>query len=215
MPNSYMKLWVIPFAALIIGGCSTAVVKEENASLIQAHEQDQQTLRDYADKLRAVSERSEKERARSEAEMAALRHELKTALQEKQVAVKRLEDFTVIEVGQDLLFESGQVDMTAQGKAIVAEIATALGKYPSYHMRIEGHTDSMPLNDRLKQRYRSNWELSAIRAATVVRYMIYGLQVPGKNLSIAGYADHRPVATNETKEGRAQNRRIRAVIFKP
>ncbi len=205
---------LIPMAALVLSGCASTALKEENASLKQTVAQDQQALRDYADKLQAASEMSAQDKAQAEAQMDALRSELNKALQEKQVLVKRLEDLTIIEMQYDVLFESGKVDLNRSGRDIVGQIAEAFKKYPDYHMRVEGHSDNMPIGEPLKQTYYSNWELSAARAATVVRYMIYGLNVPGENLSIAGYADFRPVADNTSKDGRAQNRRIRAVIFK-
>lgn len=214
MFSNFNRLVVVVFVALAVSACASTELKQENDSLKQARAQDQQVLQDYADKLRAAAEQSEAVRARSEADMAALRKELNAALTEKKVAVTRLEDLTIIEIGHDVLFESGQADLTSQGQAIVKEIAAAFKKYPDYHMRLEGHADNRPISKELKDRYPSNWELSAARAASVAKYMIYGLDVPGQQVSIAGYADHRPVASNDTQKGRAQNRRIRAVVFK-
>jgi chemotaxis protein MotB len=93
-------------------------------------------------------------------------------------------------------------------------IAEALEDYPAYHLRIEGHTDDKPVSKNLKTTFASNWELSTARATAVVRYMIYGLKVDPQRLSAVGYAQYRPAADNSTKEGRATNRRIRAVVFK-
>lgn len=199
---------------LITAGCASTALKEENAALKQQLSQDEQTLKDYADKLTAANKLSEEEKSRAESELAAMRRDLNNVLQENQVHVKKLEDLTVVEIKQSVLFKSGQAELSKEGKAIVTEIANTFSQYSGYHMRIEGHTDNMPIHEKLKQRYYSNWELSAARATTVVRYMVSALKVPAKNLSIAGYADNRPVASNDTKEGRAQNRRIRAVIYR-
>lgn len=210
-----IKLVAASFIIVLLGtGCSTKALKQENVDLKQQTVQDQQTIQDYADKLRAAENLSEQDRARYQAEMEVMRRELEQALEDNQVLVKQLDDLTVIEMKHSVLFGSGQADLSGPGKAIVKEIAEAFSRFSGYHMRIEGHTDNLPLNAELKQRYFSNWELSAARAASVVRYMIYALQVPASNLSIAGYADNRPVTANDSKNGRTQNRRIRAVVYK-
>lgn len=214
MPKNIKHTCLVFLMALMLSACSTTALKEENASLKATIDQDQQALRDYADKLKAANEMSAQEREKAESEMAALQRELDKALQDLQVAVQRLEDLAIIELPYNMLFESAQADMSGSGKDVVTQLADAFKKYPGYHMRIEGHTDSMPIGASLKQRYHSNWELSAGRAATVAKYLIYALNVPAENVSIAGYADKRPVADNATKEGRAKNRRIRVVVFK-
>lgn len=86
--------------------------------------------------------------------------------------MQKLENLTVIDIKQSVLFESGQAELSTQGKAMVKEIAGVLGNYPDFHMRIEGHTDNQPIHANLKPRFPSNWELSGARAATVVKYMI-------------------------------------------
>lgn len=209
------KFIVIALAIVFIGsGCSSQRLKEENSDLKQQMQQDQQTIQDYADKLRTTEKLSSEDSERYETELEAIRNDLNKALQENQILVKKLDDLTIIEMEHSILFASGDAGLSSEGKAIIKQISEAFNKYPGYHMRIEGHTDNMPLNAELKQHYYSNWELSAARAASMVRYMIYALNVPSEKLSIAGYADNRPVASNESKEGRSQNRRIRAVVFK-
>lgn len=205
--------------ALLLGGCSTKELKEANEALkleLQQEEAYQQQLRkDYDEQLESQQRLSDREQKRARSEIEALRLDLDEALRKNNIKVQQIENLTVIELGQTALFPSAQVDLTTEGKAVVEEIAAALNRYPDYSIRIEGHSDSLPLNQELKYRYTSNWELSAIRAATVAKYMIYALEVPREKVSIAGYSDTRPIADNQTPEGRAENRRIRAVIFKP
>ncbi|VAW85461.1 Flagellar motor rotation protein MotB [hydrothermal vent metagenome] len=211
---------------LFLSGCATQELKEKNEVLelqLQQEEASQEQLRkDYDEQLEHQEATSEREqiKARSEIEalhldLDALRLDLKEALRQNNIKVQQVENLTVIELDQTALFPSGQVDLTAGGKAVVKEIAAALNHYPDYYIRIEGHSDSLPLNAALKELYISNWELSAIRAATVAKYMIYALDVSRLRISIAGYGDTRPVTDNLTPEGRSKNRRIRAVIFKP
>lgn len=208
--------WAGMFICMIltVSGCSTKAIKTENEELKQQIQQEEQVLQDYADKLESTQESSLKERTRHQAEMATMRRDLNKALEDNQAVVKKLENLTVIDIEHSILFKSGQSELSQEGKEIVKLIAATFNKHKNFHMRIEGHTDDLPISAKLKHRYYSNWELSAARAATVVRYMIFALDVPRTNLSIAGYADNRPVANNDTEEGRTQNRRIRAVIFR-
>lgn len=208
-------------ALLLLSGCASNEIKEENADLKQQveqlqtrNQQEAQLRQDYADKLQASQNLSTTEKARARAEVAALRKDLRQALEVNEVNIQRLANLTVIDIQHSVLFKSGQAELSQEGKAVVSEIAEVFKEYPGFHMRIEGHTDDQPIHAKLKARYASNWELSGARAATVVKYMIYALGVPGENLSIAGYADYRPIAENNTDAGRAQNRRIRAVLFR-
>jgi len=202
---------------LLTIGCASTDIKEQNTTLNQQTKQLQQEAQlrqDYADKLEKTKMLSAEEKSQAQVEIAALRKDLQHALKENQANMKKLENLTVIDIKHGVLFKSGQAELSADGKAVVNEITEVLKLYPGFHMRIEGHTDDQPIHENLKARYPSNWELSGARAAKVVKYMIYALGVPGENLSIAGYANYRPVATNDTDTGRAQNRRIRAVLFK-
>ncbi len=120
----------------------------------------------------------------------------------------------MIEVGEAALFGSGQADLTNEGVGVIKKLTHALNPYGGYHIRVEGHTDSVPIGKNLKTKFQSNWELSTARATTVVRYMIYGLEMDPNRLSAVGYAHYRPVAPETSGEGRAKNRRIRLVVFK-
>ena len=205
---------------LVLGtGCTnTKRLQEENASLKSRVAELEQLSRDYSDKLASIEQLSAQERADLENEMAQMRRELDRQLQqqiaENQVLIQKLNSLTIITLGEAALFGSGIADLTRAGAATIRDMALALEQYPGYHIRIEGHTDSMPISDDLKATYASNWELSAARATSVVRYMIYGLGIAPERLSAVGYAQYRPVADNMTKEGRAKNRRIRVVLFK-
>jgi chemotaxis protein MotB len=200
-------------------GCSAMKkLEEENQTLKQEVVQLQQVNEDYSDKLQQTEQLSAKEKGQLRSDMAVMRDQLNQKLQQQieqnQVLVQKLKDLTVVEIAEVGLFNSGSVDLTPEGLAIIKDLAQTFEQYPDYHMRIEGHSDAKPLADELKKQYASNWELSAARAATVAKYMIYGLTLPAERLSIAGFAHYRPIADNESKEGRAKNRRIRVVIFK-
>jgi chemotaxis protein MotB len=213
------KMIVLSGLIILLAGCSgMEKLKTENASLKTQVSELQQVKKDYSDKLTSAKLNSEQEQASFKNELEQLRAELKEKLQEQisenQVLLQKVEGLTIITLGEESLFGSGLADLTQSGAQTISTIAEALTDYPGYHMRIEGHTDSKPVSKSLKAKFASNWELSTARATAVVRYMIYGLHVDPLRLSAAGYAQYRPMVDNSTKEGRAANRRIRAVIFR-
>ena len=113
-----------------------------------------------------------------------------------------------------ILFESGSVEVSEEGKALLMIIAKSIRDSKSQNIIVEGHTDDTPISGRLKNRFPSNWELSAARAASVVRFLQLNGKLPAEHLSVHGYSFHRPLATNATEKGRSQNRRIE-IILKP
>jgi len=91
-------------------------------------------------------------------------------------------------------------------------VAAALGNFTGNPIRIEGHTDSIPVTGSLQQIFPSNWELSVARAANAVSFMQGAGNFNPTNLSASGFGEFRPVAGNDTREGRALNRRIEVVV---
>jgi chemotaxis protein MotB len=98
--------------------------------------------------------------------------------------------------------------MSEQAEAMFRQIGKALARLPNA-VRIEGHTDNRPIVTAL---YPSNWELSTARATAVVSFLVDEGLVAPERLSVAGYAEHRPVADNGTPDGRAANRRVDIVV---
>jgi chemotaxis protein MotB len=113
-------------------------------------------------------------------------------------------------VVDNVLFDIGSADLRAEGRAIIDHLAGALGQLPN-PIAVEGHTDDSPI--RGGGQYASNWELSTARATSVLRYLIEAHAVPADRVSASGYADQRPVAANDTPDGRARNRRVEIVVL--
>lgn len=114
-------------------------------------------------------------------------------------------------VNSEILFGTGQADLSREGLSVLRRMAKVLSD-AGYDITVEGHTDSVPV--RSNARYPSNWELSSARAGSVVRY----LQANGidkEHLKAVGYADARPIADNGSPDGRARNRRVELVVEKP
>lgn len=115
-----------------------------------------------------------------------------------------------ISMSDNLLFDSGEATLKPGSQAALTQVAQILKGLPNT-VRIEGHTDNVPVNS---PDYATNWELSAGRASTVLRFLV-DAGVPANRLYLAGYADTKPVADNSTPEGRALNRRADIVIVYP
>ncbi len=115
----------------------------------------------------------------------------------------------VVSLLQATYFPSGQDTIEAATFPSLAKIAGVVRKLPN-PVRLEGHTDSVPISN---SRFRSNWELSAARSIAMMELLTTRFEIPKSRIMIAGYADNVPMGSNETEEGRAQNRRVDLVIL--
>lgn len=114
-----------------------------------------------------------------------------------------------IELKDSILFPSGSAETSEQAQKIFDDIAAILKNYEN-PVQVEGFTDNVPISSA---RYPTNWELSSARASAIVKYLAARGVAP-ERLSAVGYGEYQPVASNETPEGRAQNRRVAIMIAK-
>ncbi len=128
---------------------------------------------------------------------------------EGKVEIQLVPEGYSIRITEAVLFDSGKADLKPQARQVLDKIVKIIRATP-YPVRVEGHTDSLPIHNA---QFPSNWELSAARAATVVHYLIKTHAYPPSKLSLAGYGSTRPVASNATPAGRARNRRIELVVL--
>lgn len=140
---------------------------------------------------------------------------LQQFLQEKglqsQVRIRREERGLVISLLSDgTLFDLGSADLKPSAKQVLDQVAEALRALPN-PVLIEGHTDNLPIRTA---QYPSNWELSAARAARVLRYLVQKGGIPAERLIAVGYADTRPLVPNSSPANRAQNRRVDIAVLK-
>ena len=108
-----------------------------------------------------------------------------------------------------VLFDFGKATINPAGFIFLDTIANALDKIP-YAVRVEGHTDNVPIQTR---RFPSNWELSVARAVSVVKYFAEVSNIDPQRLSAVGYGESRPVAANDTLPNRAKNRRVEILLL--
>lgn len=135
--------------------------------------------------------------------------ELKTEIDAGRVQVSMEARGLVVSFKQAALFPSGEDAISASALTSLEKVAAAINKIPN-PVRLEGHTDAKPINT---PRFRSNWELSTARSIALLEILNTKFQVPRGRISVAGYADIAPIASNETEEGRARNRRVDVVIL--
>jgi chemotaxis protein MotB len=116
----------------------------------------------------------------------------------------------------DIFFNRGSVDLSERGAAKLDSIADVLNsRYGDRQIRIEGYADNLPLRDSLRGMYDSNWELSAARAAAVVRYFQWGHDMDPARFEVVGLGSYRPIVPNDSPEQRRENRRVRIAVLPP
>jgi chemotaxis protein MotB len=142
---------------------------------------------------------------------ALLEKSLQQEIADSQVRLERAEKGLVITFVADVLFDSGQAKIKSGALSTLDKVALVLTKnVPQNDIGIEGHTDNEPIK---YSGWKSNWELSTARALSVLHYLIDERGISPQRVSAIGYGEYRPIASNDTKEGRQFNRRVEIVIL--
>lgn len=128
---------------------------------------------------------------------------------ESGVFVRRENRGIVISVRDKLFFESGSADLKDSSREVLEKVNNVISKFPNT-LRIEGHTDNIPISNG---EFPSNWELSAGRAINVAKYFINTHNIQPGRITTTGYAEFKPLVSNDTPEGRAKNRRVDIVLL--
>ncbi len=118
--------------------------------------------------------------------------------------------FVQISMSGAILFDSGQADIRVEAKPILDKLGTILKVYDKYEIKIEGHTDNMPINN---YKFNSNMWLSTARATNVFEYLTTEKGLNPKTLEASGRGEYEPIATNSTAQGRSKNRRVEIKIY--
>jgi len=141
-----------------------------------------------------------------------LKRELQNALgaeiNRHEVEMRVTPEGLVVSLHELGFFDSGSAVLLQEGQAPLGRIAGILNA-KGFQIRVEGHTDNVPIHT---SQFRSNWELSTARATQVVMLLVERYGLDPKQISVAGYSEYRPVAENETEEGRRVNRRVDLVV---
>ncbi len=195
--------------ALLVGvfamaGCSC---KEYEEQIMQLDAQIAEMQKDLSDKDAVIAER--------EQVAEDLRGNLKDCQGENAILVEQSEEVVMITVSDQLGFAASQVIILDTMVPTLEAIAKTLRDYPDWDVFVEGYTDSKRILEEYQEQYPSNWELGAFRSAAVVRYMTNNLDLPAERFAAVSYGPFRPVADNDSVDGRAKNRRVRFVLHKP
>lgn len=138
---------------------------------------------------------------------------LKEELSAQAVRIEEMEGKLKVTFVDKILFDTGSVLIHPRGRKALLHIAGSLKEDPSQAVVVEGHTDKVPIGIALRRIYPTNWELSTARASAVVRFLQEEGGLDPERLSASGYSYYRPLGSNETEEGRRENRRIEIILM--
>lgn len=189
--------------ALIGNHIQVSALKDQIASL----EAERDSLKAALDAANAENESLRARIAELEAEIAALR----ARIAELEAGVPGRVEAARFTVANDILFAPGKANLTAEGKAVLDAVASDIASnHGGKPVAVEGHTDSDPIS---ASGWKSNWELGAARALAVLHYLEDSHGIAGAHMSATTYSFHKPVADNDTAEGKALNRRCEIVVY--
>jgi chemotaxis protein MotB len=134
----------------------------------------------------------------------------KTGRARQVLVVTQDERGIIVSIADSLAFAPGKADLLPEAVEPLLKVAAVL-KESSQQIRVEGHTDNVPIHSA---QFPSNWELSGVRALNIVRFLGDGGHLPPERLSAGGFGEFHPVASNDTEEGRAKNRRVEIIVVK-
>lgn len=169
---------------------------------------------DEAERQRQLAERLAAEKAELEkksADYLSLMSSLSDEIKAGRVQVHELQGKLSVRMAEKVLFPTGSATISREGQSTLKAVAAGLQAVKGRIIRVEGHTDNVPIRN---ERFPSNWELSAGRAIAVVRFF-QAQGIEPARLGAAGYAEFQPIAPNDSAEGRAQNRRIEISLALP
>lgn len=194
----------------------SAACRGDLETLRQTAQAEQGACKAMSEKLRKQAqnvEKAAKQAQRMKELESGLRHRLQSEIGNKDVEIDRLRSQLSVRVLDRILFHSGSAEILPQGGKVLDAVAAALAGGDET-IRIEGHTDTVPIGPNLKDKYFSNWELSTGRASSVVRYFTDSHGIEPIRMEAVGFSEYRPVAANDTWEGRQRNRRV-AIVLTP
>jgi len=192
MKNDFLRTALVLFLTLSLTGCTFIFQKGRRS--------DAQKIEELSNQLDELS------RSKS-----MLEQKLSQEISDKQVKLQMMEKGLVITVVGDLLFDSGKAKIRPEAYPLLNKVGVLLKEnMAQFNIGIEGHTDNVPIK---RSGWKSNWELSTARALSVLHYLEKDEGISPERLSAIGYGEYRPVASNDSRDGRKQNRRVEIVIL--
>ena len=138
-----------------------------------------------------------------------MRADLQDEISRGLAEVEKDGDKIIVRLASQGGFVSGSAGVRDSFSPTLIKLGNTLAKYPGI-VKVEGHTDNVPV--AFSEKFKSNWDLSAARAAAIADYLLTSSTLEAGSIQIAGFADTRPLDTNETPNGRSRNRRIEVIV---
>lgn len=185
---------------------------DESASKAQALEQQLAQAKGEVGKL---SKEKEAELAKLKQAQEDMLKSLKQEVAAGEVMISQIADRLSVKILDKILFASGEAAISPKGQEVLKRVGKVLAtaRDKDKVIRIEGHTDTVPIGKNLKSKFATNWELSTARATTVVRFLAESTKIPPDGFEAAGLGEYHPLADNTKPEGRQQNRRIEIILY--
>ncbi len=170
-------------------------------------------LQNELEKERSVVQQKEKEISDLEKTRAEIETSLKEQIAQKNIKIEEIEGKLKVTFVDKILFDSGSVKIKPKGREVLLTLADSFKANKDQNIVVEGHTDDVQIGAALQDRFPTNWELSTARATSVVRFLQEKGEIEPERLTASGFSFYKPVDTNETEEGRKQNRRIEIILM--
>lgn len=175
--------------------------------------------KEFMKRLKRRQARLKQEKALKETQLGRLKttydaliSDLKQEIANKEITIETYQEKISVTLVDRILFDVARATISPEGRSILQRVGDVLKEVKGRTIRVVGHTDNLPISSGYEWKYASNWELSAARAASVVRYLQKKVGLCGENTEAVGRAFYDPVADNETEAGRAKNRRVSIII---
>ena len=132
----------------------------------------------------------------------------------KEVNVQVLKGVVYISLADNMLFKTASYEVNDRAKETLSKIAKIINDYKDYEVLVEGNTDNVPVNSDAPsmKNIRNNWDLSALRASSVVQYLQNNFGVDPKRMTAGGRGEYNPLVSNDTEIGKQRNRRTQIII---
>jgi len=217
--SGFVKCFFLSLMILFVGCAELKGLREEKVVMtqrideLQSENEELQSEKDALGSRYAVSERERARLIQEKNKLENARRSMEQKLRGTGVSVKVKGGHISVVLPSSILFNSGQTKLKKDAAKSLSKVCSVLKKdFPNETIRIEGHTDNDPIK-RTKRVYKSNWELSAARASTVLHYLTDNCHLDPKKLYLSGFGEYQPVASNKDKIGKKKNRRVEIVVL--
>lgn len=166
-----------------------------------------------ADTLAHTSKEKEAEIQHLNSAHEQLVAELQNEIQNKEIQITQLADRLSVSLVDKILFPSGEAEISPAGLKVLERVGNIIKNVQDKIIRVEGHTDNVPIHPRLQKQFPTNWELSTARATNVVRFLQEKIGIEATRLQAVGLSEYHPITSNTTAAGRGQNRRIEIALL--